>query len=420
MKVCPRVPKEDMYMDLHYASGPAQGGNRPAHAGGTKRKQRGGDASFKLIDHIVSLGLDKDAFETAMKAGWTVLANLGRGGFGSVDHIRVNMPTGPAEYVMKTLFVCPKAKHYAKHEYEAHKYLMDVQTNEPTDILMEHIIPAIALGETETAAGKNYHIFFERELGTSLNDFIKEKKDRREFITLAQTGEIKDSLTAALSSIHNAGLIHRDIKPHNIFIITNTASSVPAYKIKIIDFGLVILSSAGLLTPGVGTADYFSPEHEAALARYLTAKDYGIYNNTHPAFKYQYSAADDNYAMEKTNRKVMQIASPFVGLPPLHMLAAEGPPQGPPQGPQYRPAGARGHLLQVTNTETLSSSTADSYRQLPSYAGPIDMAVNPGAMIDPSISSIRRTSSFGGYRRSGRAKKTDRRTRRNRKVSRRK
>jgi serine/threonine protein kinase len=419
MKTCPRVPKEDMYMDLHYASGPAQGGGRPAHAGGSKRKQRGGDASFKVLDHIVSLGLDKDAFETAARAGWTVLANLGRGGFGSVDHIRINMPTGPAEYVMKTLFVCPKAQYYAHHEYDAHKYLMDVQTTEPTDILMEHIIPAIALGETETALGKNYHIFFERELGTSLNDFIKEKKERRDFITLAQNDEIKDSLTAALSSVHNAGVIHRDIKPHNLFIITNAVGL--KYKIKIIDFGLAILSSAGLQNPGAGTPDYFSPEHEAALARYWAAKDNGIYNNANPAFKYRYSAADDNYAMEKTNRKVMQIASPVVGLPPLHMLAAMGgPPQGPPQGPQYRPVGARGRLLKVTNTETPITTPPDSYSQLPSPIGPIGMAVNPGAMIDPSISSIRMASSFGGYRRSGRVKKTDRRTRRNRKVSRRK
>lgn len=406
-------------MDLHYAGDPMIGGGRRAPT--RRRTQRGGDASFTLLDHIASLGLDKDAFEAAAKTGWTVLANLGRGGFGSVDHIRINMPAGPKEYVMKTLFVCPKAKHYAQHEYNAHKYMIEVQTSEPTDILIEHIIPAIALGETETAAGKNYHIFFEREVGTSLGQFISEKQRRREFIKLDETDDIKVSLANALHSIHNAGLIHRDIKPDNIFIISNAVAR-PKYKIKIIDFGLAILSAHPPQNPGAGTPDYFSPAHRALLERRDAAVRNGTYNNANPAFKYRYSAVDDNYAASLTNRKVMQIASPYGGAPPLHMLAAppRGPPRagnqlyaGPPQGPQHRPVGARGRLLQITQTETPISTPPNNYGALPSPIGPIGMAVNPGAFSIGSISPIAAASSgVHGGRSRFRRKHSTRRARR--------
>jgi serine/threonine protein kinase len=416
MNLCPRVPKEDMYMDLHYAAGPLKGGARRRQQRGGSGPSRagapnafGGDASFKVLDYIVSLGLDKDAFEAACKAGWTVLANLGRGGFGSVDHIRVNMPTGPKEYVMKTLFVCPKAEHYARHEFDAHKYMIDTQTTEPTDLLIEYIIPAIALAETTTSAGKNYHIFFEKEEGRSLDQFISIKRRYGQTITLEHEGDITNSLNEALASIHRAGVIHRDIKPANIFLITDPAPNAdPKYKIKLIDFGLAIGANVGAQHPGAGTPEYFSHEHKAVIRLYREARARG--ENT-ARLHYIYTPADDIYAMHLTFENIMAITD------------FAPPPHGPPQGPQ--PPGARGRLLSVTQSAapvasstlstTLSSISPAHYMSLP--AGPIGMAINPGVPGIAGLSSISSSSGVhGGKLRS--VKKTDRRRNRKQKTRR--
>ncbi len=397
-------------MDLHYA------GSSTTSGGGKRRRQYGGNASFKVLDHIVSLGLDKDAFEAACKTGWTVIANLGRGGFGSVDHIRVNMPDGPKEYVMKTLFVCPKAEHYARHEFEAHKYLMDTQLLEPTDTLIEYIIPAIALGETTTAEGKNYHIFFEREEGRSLEQFISIKRRYGQTITLEHEADITNSLNEALVSIHRAGVIHRDIKPANIFLITDPAPLAdPKYKIKLIDFGLAIGTNVGAQHPGSGTPEYFSDEHKAAIRLYREARARG---ENASRLLYMYTPADDIYAMHVTFENIMVITD--FAPPPHGPLAV--PVAGPPQGAQ--PPGARGRLLSVTQSAapvasstvstTLSSISPAHYMSLP--AGPIGMAINPGAPGIAGLSSISSSGVHGGKLRS--VKKTDRRRKRKQKTRR--
>jgi serine/threonine-protein kinase len=60
---------------------------------------------------------------------------------------------------------------------------------------------------------------------------------------------------AGLAHAHQAGIVHRDVKPANIFI--NQDGSV-----KIMDFGVARLTSASMTGTGniVGTADYMSPE----------------------------------------------------------------------------------------------------------------------------------------------------------------
>ena len=58
-------------MDLHYA------GSEIKVGGGRKRRQQGGDATFTVLDHILSSGLDSDAFQTACRADWETLLRVG-------------------------------------------------------------------------------------------------------------------------------------------------------------------------------------------------------------------------------------------------------------------------------------------------------------------------------------------------------
>jgi serine/threonine protein kinase len=84
---------------------------------------------------------------------------------------------------------------------------------------------------------------------------LKTKISNRQWMPLEQKLRIMKEVAEGLSHAHRMGVIHRDIKPGNIFI---TRSG----EIKILDFGLARLTSSELTRTGVsmGTPAYMSPE----------------------------------------------------------------------------------------------------------------------------------------------------------------
>ncbi|WP_240488934.1 serine/threonine-protein kinase [Labilithrix luteola] len=80
-------------------------------------------------------------------------------------------------------------------------------------------------------------------------------------IPLARAGVIFDQLLAALEICHAGGVVHRDLKPGNVMVVTHEGADA----VKLIDFGIAHASLGGdekLTSTGLvhGTPEYMSPE----------------------------------------------------------------------------------------------------------------------------------------------------------------
>jgi len=84
---------------------------------------------------------------------------------------------------------------------------------------------------------------------------LKTKIDRRETMSLQTKLRIIAEIAEGLGHAHRMGIVHRDVKPGNVFI-THTG------QVKILDFGLARVVSSELTRSGVavGTPAYMSPE----------------------------------------------------------------------------------------------------------------------------------------------------------------
>jgi serine/threonine-protein kinase len=97
------------------------------------------------------------------------------------------------------------------------------------------------------------YIVMEFVKGVVLRDLLHQRR-----LTIDEALEYADGVLSALSTSHNAGIIHRDIKSANIMI-------TDAGAVKVMDFGIARAVSDSSSTQAhsvgiVGTAQYFSPE----------------------------------------------------------------------------------------------------------------------------------------------------------------
>jgi len=117
----------------------------------------------------------------------------------------------------------------------------------------------------------NPFLLMERINGKTLDSYVKKKlsRDKGKFIISREKLHIAAQVTSAISELHRMKLIHRDVKPANIFISANTNTDLYPL-VKLGDFGIVKWGdfhaslSTGILTAtnqqGLGTMKYMSPE----------------------------------------------------------------------------------------------------------------------------------------------------------------
>jgi serine/threonine-protein kinase len=90
--------------------------------------------------------------------------------------------------------------------------------------------------------------------GETLNDYIK----RQKVLTEPEAVKIAVKICEALEYMHQQGITHRDLKPHNVMLCRDGS-------IRLMDFGIARAEGARRLTfvgfsPVMGTPDYMSPE----------------------------------------------------------------------------------------------------------------------------------------------------------------
>jgi hypothetical protein len=87
---------------------------------------------------------------------------------------------------------------------------------------------------------------------------LAERMTQKPTLTTQEIRRLVRELLTGLSAAHDAGLVHRDVKPSNILLDGSDAT------VKIADFGLarIVASSTRLTLPqsAIGTAEYMSPE----------------------------------------------------------------------------------------------------------------------------------------------------------------
>lgn len=174
--------------------------------------------------------------------GYTVLGDIGRGGMGRVYLAR-------DEQLQRDVAIKVMHNHRAGNTSARQRFLKESRATAAID--HPHIVTIYHVGEHE---GLPY-LVMQRLEGRTLHDH----REERGRLPVAEALRIAREIAAGLAAAHGRNLIHRDIKPGNIFL------EGADKRVKIIDFGLAMdtTDEATKLTIDgslVGTPAYMSPE----------------------------------------------------------------------------------------------------------------------------------------------------------------
>jgi serine/threonine-protein kinase len=139
----------------------------------------------------------------------------------------------------------------AKLEDPRERFLREARTIEA----LEHpnIVRLLDAGARHDGAP---YLVMEYLYGESLGSRLK--RDRR--LAVGEALWIAMKVASALAAAHSAGVVHRDVKPDNIFLMGERGNP---HDLRLVDFGLARLSGAAALTAmgvTVGTLAYMAPE----------------------------------------------------------------------------------------------------------------------------------------------------------------
>ncbi|MBU1100760.1 MAG: protein kinase [Bacteroidetes bacterium] len=182
--------------------------------------------------------------KSIFSAKYDIIEEVGRGGMAVVYRaMQKNLNREVALKVLPQQFV-----HDEEYIIRFHREAREVaKMNHP------NIVTIFDEGEID-----GYHyLAMEFLAGQDLHDILKEKKT----LSLEEVNNIMSPMAEALDYVHSKGLVHRDIKSSNIFVLKNGRSVLT-------DFGIAKTAGKTKLTQVgsiIGTPEYMSPEQADSL-----------------------------------------------------------------------------------------------------------------------------------------------------------
>ncbi len=189
---------------------------------------------------------------SVLKDAYRVESVLGSGGMGTV-YLGTQLALG-RKVAIKTL----RADHASEREL-IRRFLREVKIS--SQLNHPNIVQVIDGGNTETGL---CFLVMEYLEGTELSDFVPSE----EGLGFGVLAPIFDQVCAGVAEAHRVGLIHRDIKPPNVFIVERPGRPLLA---KVLDFGIakrpdattqITREGAIIGTPGFMSPEQMTGDHE--------------------------------------------------------------------------------------------------------------------------------------------------------------
>ncbi|HSN97887.1 MAG TPA: serine/threonine-protein kinase [Candidatus Nanopelagicales bacterium] len=157
-------------------------------------------------------------------------------------------------------------KERAFEEEAVKRFLREVELS--STIVHPNMIRVVGSGERRDGVP---YIVMEFLFGESLGDLLR--RDGAVEPTFALP--LLKKMAAGLAEAHRAGIIHRDVKPDNLFLVGERGDP---YELKVVDFGMAKLMEREVTTAGMalGTLEYMAPEQAITDAVDARTDVYGL------------------------------------------------------------------------------------------------------------------------------------------------
>ncbi len=201
---------------------------------------------------VVEVEVMEPQLEGQTLAAWKIEKVLGEGAMAKV-YLATDTRTGE-KAALKVL----KQEHLLEPEF-VHRFVQEVQA--VNAIENQHIVGVTHFGDEPLRDGRRcVYCVMEVLEGFALAEAINQGP-----FAIKRTVNLAQQVARALHAAHEIGVVHRDVKPENIFLITRNGE--PDF-VKVLDFGVAKLlkpigdlklvgTKAGVV---IGTPEYMAPE----------------------------------------------------------------------------------------------------------------------------------------------------------------
>jgi len=258
---------------------------------------------------------------------------LGRGGMGSV-HLATHLGTG--RFVALKLI----APEFMRNAHFVERFRREARA--AGRLRHPHIVDVIDFGFSRLGEDEVAYLVMEYLDGCSLGQVLREEGG----LPLPRVVEILEQVCSAVHEAHQAGVVHRDLKPDNIWL---EPDRLGGFRVKVLDFGIAQLAGEApdAPTPGAATVPTGSPTAPSpALTRAGAVLGTPLYMSPEQCRGEPLDARSDLYSLGIIAYQMLAGAPPFDG-PVETVLESHQSTVPPPMRRDGRGGGVPAGVAQV-------------------------------------------------------------------------